>query len=189
MVSEGEVFADLQPVGILSHIKPEHLEALKFYGVFGEFAANEILIKQGEEQKKLYFIVAGKVEVLLDYAGEQISLGFLEKGDCFGELSVFEPGPASASIKVIDTVVLWHLDAFALQDFFDQIPQAASMLMVGMCQILSHRLRLADDVITRKRVLQQNPSIRSEGGPAPIKADKLTQEVKSKGIFKKIFSK
>lgn len=46
-MSKPELVAELKPEGIFEHVSPLDLEALKFYGTFGEYAPGEVVVKRG----------------------------------------------------------------------------------------------------------------------------------------------
>jgi CRP/FNR family cyclic AMP-dependent transcriptional regulator len=184
-MAEDEVVADLFSTGILSHIPAPDLETLKFYGVFGEFGVGENVIAEGTLQDRLYFVISGKLEVSVDSGGQKVVLGEMGPGDCIGEVSVFEPGPASATVSVVETVVLWHIDVAALQTFFEAIPAAGGSLLLGIAQLLSRRLRQANAAIIANRVLPKHLSVRSGGLREPIKAENLP--VEKGGLLKGLF--
>jgi CRP/FNR family transcriptional regulator, cyclic AMP receptor protein len=177
-----EVVAELRPEGILSHVSAQDLETLKFYGVFGEYGPGEIVVNEGAEQDRLYVIISGKLNVIIQSAGTEVLLGSIGTGDCIGEISIFEPGVASATVKVVETAVLWHLDVAALQNFFEQVPAAGGMLMLGIAQLLSRRLRLANQAILANRMLPKHLGVRS-GAREPITAETVKKD-EDKSIFK-----
>ncbi|MFZ5807481.1 MAG: Crp/Fnr family transcriptional regulator [Verrucomicrobiota bacterium] len=183
------VVAELRAEGILSHISSEDLETLKFYGVFGEYGPGEIVVHEGSDQNRLYVIIAGSLEVLIHSGGEDIVLGSIGAGDCIGEISIFEPGKASATVRVVETAVLWYLDVNSLQSFFEQMPVAGGQLMLGIAQLLTKRLRQANQAIVANRLLPKYLSVRS-GKMQPITAQNLGVDEKKEqsgllgGLFK-----
>lgn len=55
------------------------------------YPARSILIRQGDPSGELYYLVRGSVTVLLEDArGREIVLAYLNPGDFFGELGLFE---------------------------------------------------------------------------------------------------
>ena len=186
-MSDNEIIADLSPAGILAHICPEDLETLKFYGVFGEYGPGEVIVHQGANQKSLYYIVSGTLEVVISSSTNEVKLGEIGPGDCIGEVSVFEPGEASATVRVLETCVLWSLDVDALQSFFEQLPVASGQLMLGIAQLLTKRLRNANNAILHNRILPHHLSVRSGNAMEPIKADNLRHE--KPGVLGGLFGK
>jgi len=180
-MAEEEIIADLMPMGILSYITPEDLETLKYYGIFGEYGAGELIVRAGEDQKNLYVIVSGLLEVFICSGGTEVKLGEIAAGDCIGEVAVFDPDVASASVRVLQTAVLWSLDIEALQGFFEQLPVAGGQLLLGIAQLLSRRLRHANHVVVESRLLPKHLSVRCSEMPETIKACNLKQD-KAKGL-------
>lgn len=180
------VLAELHSEGILRHIAPQDLESLKFYGTFAEYSPGEIVIQEGIVQDCLYYVVAGTLDVITSTSGTEVVLGHIGKGDCIGEISIFEPGQASATVRVQETSVLWYLNVTSLQSFFEAMPSAGGQLMLGIAQLLSKRLRNANQVILTNRVLPKHLAVRS-GKLCPITAETVSAE-ENAGLFG-IFSK
>jgi CRP/FNR family cyclic AMP-dependent transcriptional regulator len=176
--------AELRAEGILTHVSPEDLETLKFYGVFGEYAPGEIVIQEGIQQDNLYYVVEGKLDVFNTAGGSEVMLGTIGQGDCIGEVSIFEPGPASATVRVVDIAILWHLDVNSLQSFFEQIPTAGGQVMLGIAQLLSKRLRQANQAIIANRLTPKHLAVRSGRMTMPITVQTVGEgEEKSTGLF------
>jgi CRP/FNR family transcriptional regulator, cyclic AMP receptor protein len=68
------------------------------------FKAGETIISQGDEGDTAFFIVAGSVEVILGQGAEAKSVGALNEGEIFGEMSLIEPGPRSATVMALTDV-------------------------------------------------------------------------------------
>jgi CRP-like cAMP-binding protein len=183
----GDLIAELTPEGILAFLKPEELEVLKFYGVFGEYGVGEIVVEEGAMQNRLYYVLSGKLNVLVNRAGEEFKLGEVQSGDCLGEVSIFEPGVASATVRVSETAVLWHLDIEALQSFFAELPGAGGQLLVGIAQLLCKRLRHANDAIAQNHSSPNFLGIRAGALKQAIRFDNLqpSRSKKGGGLFKK----
>lgn len=180
-----DIIADLTPNGILGFLKPEELEVLKFYGVFGEFGPGEVIVKEGQMQDRLYYVISGRLQVSVSRAGEAFVLGEIQAGDCFGEVSIFEPGSASATVTVAETAVLWHLDVEALQGFFAELPGAGGQLLVGVAQLLCKRLRAANQEIAKNHQAPTFLGVRAGRLKAPIRFDSVQVSKRKTGIFGK----
>jgi CRP-like cAMP-binding protein len=183
-----QIVADLRQEGILRHVSPEDLEALKFYGVFGEYGQGEVVIHENSHQDQLYIIISGKLEVVVHQGGEEGGLGIIESGDCIGEIGIFEPGTASATVRVLETAVLWHLDVTSLQSFFEQSPVGGGQVMLGIAQLLTKRLRQANHALVEQKLLPKHLAVRSGKVMPPIKPEDFGKSDEEKpgllGIFK-----
>ena len=68
-----------------------------------EFKTGETIITQGEAGDTAFLILSGSVEVSIGTGAEAKSVGTLAAGDVFGEMSLIDPGPRSATVKATAT--------------------------------------------------------------------------------------
>jgi CRP/FNR family transcriptional regulator, cyclic AMP receptor protein len=83
------------------------------------FKAGETIIREGDEGDTAFFIVSGAVDVAVGRANPRI-VGRLQTGEVFGEMSLIEPGPRSATVTAAcETECL----AASYQDFIAAIEE------------------------------------------------------------------
>jgi CRP/FNR family transcriptional regulator, cyclic AMP receptor protein len=106
------------------------------------FKAGDTIISEGDEGDTAFFIVSGAVDVAVGRANPKI-VGRLQTGEVFGEMSLIEPGPRSATVTAAcDTECL----AASYQDFISAIegnPERA----VGFMKTLVRRLRKMNELL------------------------------------------
>ena len=57
------------------------------------YAAKQLIIKEGDPSNDLYYIISGSVTVMIeDSKGHEIVLAYLNAGEFFGEIGLFEEG-------------------------------------------------------------------------------------------------
>ena len=66
-----------------------------------EFKAGETIIAEGEAGETAFLIISGSVEVSIGIGANAKSIGTLAAGDVFGEMSLIDPGPRSATVKAV----------------------------------------------------------------------------------------
>ena len=67
------------------------------------YKSGESVIIEGEKGDSLFIIRKGSVEVFkTDGDGEEVSLGVLSRGSYFGELSLFDEHPRSATVRTLE---------------------------------------------------------------------------------------
>ena len=67
------------------------------------FNAGEDVIREGDTDHSMYIISSGSVEVLkTGGTGDEVSLGILPAGTFFGELSLFDDHPRSATVRAAE---------------------------------------------------------------------------------------
>jgi uncharacterized membrane protein len=132
--------------GLFEFLSPEDQEALSSTLVPVSVPAGEILFRCGDPGDSLFIVSKGEVEIFIrDDTGHKIVLEHCKAGDIFGELSVLDHGPRSASAAVLHHLEALTMDHGTLQDFLQTHPSAA----VGLLASMSRRLRVSTDRLRR----------------------------------------
>ena len=118
--------------------KPEH-EAICKAMIHRRFSENEVIVHEEDEESLTFFIIAsGKVHVtVITSEGKQTILATLQKGDFFGEMSILDGEPRSASVIAAKDCDLFMLYRQPLLEILKRYPKIAIHMLVTM----SHRLR------------------------------------------------
>jgi len=114
-----------------------------------DFAANDLIISEGSEDRRLFLIETGRVRVtgrVTLEEGRHIQPGLcdLAPGEVFGELALFDGGARSASVSALEDTRLRVFDAPRLAAWFDQHPERGYEVLKALFIILTDRLRKAD---------------------------------------------
>jgi CRP/FNR family cyclic AMP-dependent transcriptional regulator len=113
------------------------------------YEAGDVIIVEGSSDRSIYLIEEGAVRVsgrveLEDQRHIQPGLCDLGVGEIFGELSLFEAGPRTASVVAIEPCDLLVFDAEALAEHFDRYPEQGYRVLKSLFSLLNGRLRQAD---------------------------------------------
>lgn len=104
----------------------------------------QTLFSEGDEGDRLYVILSGKVKLTRTSAdGRENLLAVLGPGEMLGELSLFDPGPRTASAVAVTDAALAGLGHDDLRPFITQQPEVA----VHLLKALATRLRRTNDVM------------------------------------------
>jgi len=109
------------------------------------YRTGETIIRQGEVGDCMYVIQAGKVEVIKEDGGREVSLAVLGEGDYFGEMAIFEKDVRSATVRPVGEVRVLTIDRKMFLQKIHQDPSLAFRIM----QKMSHRIRDLDNEVTR----------------------------------------
>jgi len=102
----------------------------------------EALFAEGDAGDRLFVITAGKIKLGRTSAdGRENLLTVLGPGEMFGELSLFDPGPRTATATAVSDAELVGLGHADLQAFLTGRPEVARHLL----QALARRLRRTND--------------------------------------------
>lgn len=89
-------------VYLFSQLAPADTETLTKHNHTRKYPANSILINEGDNTDSLYVILEGEVKAYAcDESGKEVILNILHAGDYFGELSLIDDEPRSASIMTL----------------------------------------------------------------------------------------
>ncbi|MBV6501734.1 MAG: cAMP-activated global transcriptional regulator CRP [Prosthecobacter sp.] len=135
--------ASLTP--LLANFGANELQLLSSYGDSRSYEPGDFLIRQGEDNEHLFLVLRGKIEVLQEVDGELKQVALLESGDSLGEVSVFDPGPASATVRAVSGAEVWHISKDSLDRLHTASPKVAYRLISRIATCLSHRLRTMND--------------------------------------------
>jgi CRP/FNR family transcriptional regulator, cyclic AMP receptor protein len=134
----------LRDVPLLGEVPVHHLRELARTARYAIFPAGEAIVREGEFGATLYVIRSGQVDVVRGADGvEPVVLATLGPGEFFGELSVFDTGPRSATVvarEETDTIVIGHA---ALLRLVQRHPELGVALLRTLCR----RLRTANDLL------------------------------------------
>jgi CRP-like cAMP-binding protein len=97
----------------------------------------DIIFSEGDIGTEMFILQSGTVELLKSIGGETRVLTTLEKGDFFGEMSVLEDVPRTASARAKTDVELVRINGAT----FDAMLKSNTEISVRMMRKLSRRLR------------------------------------------------
>ncbi|MBE3001837.1 Crp/Fnr family transcriptional regulator [Nocardiopsis sp. HNM0947] len=104
----------------------------------------QTLFNEGDEGDRLYVILSGKVKLTRTAVdGRENLLGVLGPSEMFGELSLFDPRPRTASAVAVTDSVLAGLGHDDLRPFLSSRPHVSLQLLKS----LAGRLRRTNDVM------------------------------------------
>ncbi len=103
-----------------------------------KFPKDAIILKKGDPGSNLYIIISGKIDVLVD---DDMSIGFLERGEVFGEISLLIGTPIGATIKVIEPARVLFITGRDFRNVLDMFPS----LQIYFARLLAKRLSKTND--------------------------------------------
>lgn len=98
-----------------------------------QVSSGETLFQAGEPGESLFIVRTGAIELYIkDTAGQKIVLMVAEEGDLFGELSLLDSGPRTATAMALTDSELLVLDRDDLLLLFQKRPDAALHMLAAM---------------------------------------------------------
>jgi CRP-like cAMP-binding protein len=128
-------------VPIFANCTAEEISAIAGVSQESFFQPGQIIVTQGTPGQAFYMITSGRVEILRD----GVSLGAFGPGDFFGEMSLLDSAPRSATIRALDPVSCLMLSSW---DFKALLERHVS-IAIKLLEVLSRRLRVTDERVGR----------------------------------------
>ncbi|HEX9232100.1 MAG TPA: Crp/Fnr family transcriptional regulator [Jatrophihabitantaceae bacterium] len=134
----------LRKAGLFQGVAPEDVEALGNQFEVIEAPRGTTLFQEGEPGDSLYIVLEGKVKLgRRSSDGRENLVAVMGPADQFGELSLFDPGPRTATAVVVTDARLARLPKQALQTWVQERPQIAIQLL----HVIARRLRRTNTML------------------------------------------
>ena len=101
-----------------------------------------VVLEEGRAGPGMYVIVAGTASIRMGlYQGDDTQLASLGKGDVFGEMSLIDDGPVSATVTMTSDGVLFHIEKERFDELRRALRPAAFKVLRALAPTLCDRLR------------------------------------------------
>ncbi|MHB8126081.1 MAG: DUF2225 domain-containing protein [Desulfitobacteriaceae bacterium] len=121
-----------------------------------KYTMDEMVFNEGDPGHEMYIILTGIVNVYINAIdGFPVKVTSLQQGDFFGEMSLLEKEPRSATIQAFENVTLLIINESNFEEVICSDPALAGKIMKG----LSKRIRkLNEEIIELKSINRQGVS-------------------------------
>ena len=130
--------------GIFQGVDPDTAESLVKDMETIEVRKGEVIFNEGEPGDSLYIILSGKIKLGRRAAdGRQNLVMVMGPSDMVGELSLFDPGPRTATATAVTDALLARLRKQSLRPWLTNRPEISEQLL----RVLARRLRRTNDAL------------------------------------------
>jgi len=106
------------------------------------YAPGEILFHEGDVGRALFILESGHVEISRkNPSGETIQVVALNPGDYFGEMSLLDERPRTATAAAMEQVQVYLLYKTELEKLVKEVPHIGAAIMTHLAMLLAARLR------------------------------------------------
>src|SRR5690242_1343626 len=147
-----EIARSLEHLPFFRNVPPAELEPLKRSAVDQRYEEGAAVFRQGDIPRYLYLVERGAVDIVLPTLSDDITVASFEEGSFFGELSVFDKLPRTATARAAADTELVCLPLDVIADFLERHPPAARQFM----SVIIERLRVADEMLSRLQIRNVN---------------------------------
>lgn len=138
------IVAALARVPFFAVLPPAELDRVASSLRVKRYPRGSVIVSQGDDTDTMYVIVAGRAKVCIsDDEGKEVIVSLLGPGDYFGEMSLVDDHPRSASIETLEPA---ELVVISQDEFKASLARNFDMCLAFM-RCLVGRLRSADKKI------------------------------------------
>jgi CRP-like cAMP-binding protein len=140
--------ADLRAIGIFGGLSDEVLTTLARTLPSERLAAGHVIFHEGDAAHCLYVLLEGEVEVLKksrDALEHRVAV--LGPTDCFGEMSLIDVQPRSATVRAIAPSRVLRMDSEEIDRLYRHDLKSYALVTLNLARDLSRRLRVADAIL------------------------------------------
>jgi CRP-like cAMP-binding protein len=141
------------------------LERMKEIGLFGglsddvirefvgalelvELAPGAVVFREGELGREMFVLLDGEMEIVkASRKKHEARVAILGPGDWFGEMSILDVQPRSATVRAVAPASLLRLTAAELDTLYRRDVRSYSLLILNVAREMSRRLRVADGLL------------------------------------------
>lgn len=140
--------AELRDIGFFGALSEEVLEHLATTLSIEAPGTGDVLFREGEDAKAMYVVVRGEMEVLKrSRRGIDARVALLGPGDWFGEMSIVDIQPRSATVRALAPGRLVRISPADLDALYRFDVRSYAIIVLNLARELSRRLRVADGIL------------------------------------------
>jgi CRP-like cAMP-binding protein len=161
----GDFSDTLSKIPLLQGLEEAEFEQMARRFTVENYPAGSTILEQGYGGLKLYVLVEGKTRIFRTLNGSRVVITTLEPPETFGEVSILDGDPASATVEAESDVVVLTLGRDEFYDLMVASPDLAAKVYRNLLRTLCQRLRTTtnqvQDYFAINKALCENESFRN----------------------------
>ncbi len=111
----------------------------------------ETVVHEGDNQQEMFIVIAGELEVLKrGKSGGEARVALFGPGDWFGEMSLLEVVPRSATVRAVSPTMLVRVRVEDVDNLLEKRDtKMYARFLLNIAKELSRRLRVADGIVAQ----------------------------------------
>jgi CRP/FNR family transcriptional regulator, cyclic AMP receptor protein len=140
--------AELRNIGLFGALSDDVLEYLSTLLSVETPPAGATLFREGEDANAMFVVINGEVEVLKkSKRAVEARVAVLGPGDWFGEMSIVDIQPRSATVRALAPSRLLKVTSADLDALYRHDLRSYAIIILNLARELSRRLRVADGIL------------------------------------------
>jgi CRP-like cAMP-binding protein len=140
--------SELRGIGLFGALSDEVLTHLASTLSVHAPESGEVVFREGDDANAMYVVLHGEMEVLKrSKRATEARVALLGPGDWFGEMSIVDIQPRSATVRALAPSRLLRVSAADLDALYRYDLRSYSLIVLNLARELSRRLRVADGIL------------------------------------------
>jgi CRP-like cAMP-binding protein len=139
----------LADIGLFGGLSPQTIRDFVQRLPLVQLEPGETVFREGEPGRELFVVLEGELEVLKGGRSQhhEARVAVLGPGDWFGEMSILDVMPRSATVRVLALTRLLRLSSSDLDALYRRDVKEYAILVLNIAREMSRRLRVADAIL------------------------------------------
>ena len=140
--------AQLRDIGLFGALSDEVLDHLAIVLHPTRVQAGEVVFREGDPAREMYVVLDGEMEVLKkSRRGRDQRVAILGPNDCFGEMSIIDMQPRSASVRALAPSRMLRISTEDMDALYRHDLKSYTLITLNIARDLSRRLRVTDGIL------------------------------------------
>lgn len=140
--------AQLREVGLFGALSDEILEHLSSTLGVMRVMPGDSIFREGEPAREMYVVLDGEIEVLKkSRRGRETRVAILGPNDAFGEMSIIDMLPRSATVRALGPARLLRVSTEDMDALYRHDLKSYTLIVLNIAREMSRRLRVTDGLL------------------------------------------
>jgi CRP-like cAMP-binding protein len=141
----------LRDIGLFGGLDDESLRILAERLPTHKAEPGSTVIQEGDPSKEMFVVLGGELEVVKQSRSRHdVRVALIGPGDWFGEMSILDVQPRSASVRALAPTLLLRITTEHVEQLlYRRDVKAYAILLMNVARELSRRLRVADGLVAQ----------------------------------------
>jgi CRP-like cAMP-binding protein len=138
----------LASIGLFGALSEDTLSQLAESLRVDQVNPGETVFREGDCAREMFVVLSGEFEVVKkSKRGVEARVALLGDGDWFGDMSILDVQPRSATVRALSPSRLMVITAADLDALYRRDTKSYAILVLNIARELSRRLRVADGIL------------------------------------------
>ena len=138
----------LREIGLFGALADDVLSMLSSQLKQLRFSAGATIFSEGDAAREMYVVLDGEVEVLKNSKKGRVQrVALLGPNDTFGEMSIIDMQPRSATVRALGPAHLLKISTEEMDALYRHDLKSYTLIVLNIARDLSRRLRVTDGLL------------------------------------------